>query len=81
MDKQRKRKKTIRVFEAFAGYGCASYGLKRSGIKYKVVGFSEIEPSANRILHQNFPNIKNYGDIISIREDLEKNKKAIPDFD
>ncbi len=81
MDKQRKRKKTIRVFEAFAGYGGASYGLKRSGIKYKVVGFSEIEPSANRILHQNFPNIKNYGDIISIREDLEKNKKAIPDFD
>ena len=81
MNKQSKRKKAIRVFEAFAGYGGASYGLKRSGIKYKVVGFSEIEPSANRILHQNFPNIKNYGDIISIREDLEKNKKTIPDFD
>lgn len=81
MNKQSKRKKTIRVFEAFAGYGGASYGLQRSGIKYKVVGFSEIEPSANRILHHNFPNIKNYGDIISIREDLERNKKAIPDFD
>ena len=75
------KRKTIRVFEAFAGYGGASYGLKRSGIKYKVVGFSEIEPSANRILHENFPKINNYGDIISIGEDLEKNSKAIPDFD
>lgn len=75
------KRKTIRVFEAFAGYGGASYGLKRSGIKYKVVGFSEIEPSANRILHENFPEINNYGDIISIGEDLEKNSKAIPDFD
>lgn len=75
------RRKTIRVFEAFAGYGGASYGLKRSGIKYKVIGFSEIDKSANRILHSNFPNIKNYGDIISIREDLEKDKNAIPDFD
>ena len=53
------KRKTIRVFEAFAGYGGASYGLKRSGIKYKVVGFSEIEPSANRILHENFPEINN----------------------
>lgn len=75
------KKKTLRVFEAFAGYGGASYGLKRSGIKYEVIGFSEIEPSANRMLHYNFPNIRNYGDIISIREDLERDKNAIPDFD
>lgn len=81
MSAKNKRKKAIKVFEAFAGYGGASYGLKRSGIKHKVIGFSEIEPSANRILHHNFPQIKNYGDIISIREDLEKTKKAIPDFD
>ncbi len=81
MKSPHKRKRVIKVFEAFAGYGGASYGLKRSGIKYKVIGCSEIEPSANRILHQNFPDIKNYGDIISIREDLEKNKKTIPDFD
>ncbi len=81
MNKPHKRKKTIKVFEAFAGYGGASYGLKRSGIKYKVVGFSEIERSANRILHHNFPEIHNYGDIVSIREDLEKNPNAIPNFD
>lgn len=81
MHKQHKRTKTLKVFEAFAGYGGASYGLKRSGIKYKVVGFSEIEPSADRILHHNFPDIHNYGNIINIREDLEKNPNAIPDFD
>lgn len=76
-----KKRKTIRVFEAFAGYGGASYGLKRSGIKYKVIGFSEIEPSADRILHHNFPDIHNYGNIINIGEDLERNYNAIPDFD
>lgn len=75
------KRKPIRVFEAFAGYGGASYGLKRSGIKYKVIGFSEIEPSADRILHYNFPDIHNYGNILNIREDLEKDPKAIPDFD
>ncbi|MBR4219456.1 MAG: DNA (cytosine-5-)-methyltransferase [Bacteroidales bacterium] len=75
------KRKTLKVFEAFSGYGGASYGLKRSGIKYKVIGFSEIEPSADRILHHNFPDIHNYGNIINIREDLENNPNAIPDFD
>ena len=77
----RKRNKAIRVFEGFAGYGGASFGLKRSGIKYKVIGFSEVDPSANRILHENFPEIKNYGDILTINEELSKNSKFIPDFD
>ena len=75
------RRKTIRVFEAFAGYGGASYGLKRSGLKYKVIGFSEIDESADLILYHNFPDIENYGDIKIIRAKLEKNDKAIPDFD
>ena len=75
------KRKTIKVFEAFAGYGGASYGLKRSGIKYKVIGFSEIEESANLILYHNFPEIENFGDIKIIRDKLEKNPKAIPDFD
>ena len=38
-------KKTIRVFEGFAGYGGASFGLKRSGLKYKVIGYSEFDKS------------------------------------
>lgn len=67
--------KTIRVFEGFAGYGGASYGLKRSGLKYKVVGMSEFDSFASQLLSQNFPGIKNWGDITKI--DAEK----LPDFD
>jgi len=77
----KKSNKSIRVFEGFAGYGGASFGLKRSGIKYKVVGFSEVDQSANRILHANFPQVHNYGDIITINEELAGNSKYVPDFD
>ncbi len=76
-----KRNKAIRVFEAFAGYGGASFGLKRSGLKYNVIGFSEIEPSAKRILHENFPEVRDYDNIITINEELEKNRNYLPDFD
>ena len=68
-------KKTIKVFEAFAGYGGASFGLKRSGLKYKVVGMSEFDPFASALLAANFPSIKNWGDITKI------NPEKLPDFD
>lgn len=68
-------KKTIKVFEAFAGYGGASFGLKRSGLKYKVVGMSEFDPFASALLAANFPGIKNWGDITKI------NPEKLPDFD
>lgn len=68
-------KETIRVFEGFAGYGGASFGLKRSGLKYKVVGMSEFDKFASDLLAQNFPGIKNWGDITKI----EGNE--LPDFD
>lgn len=77
----RRKKDTIKVFEAFAGYGGASFGLKRSGVKHKVIGFSEIDSSAIQILGTNFPKIKNYGDIKSIADELEKNNDYLPDFD
>lgn len=67
--------KAVRVFEGFAGYGGASFGLKRSGLNYKVVGMSEFDPFASKLLAQNFPDIKNWGDITSI------NAKELPDFD
>lgn len=75
------KRKEIRVFEAFAGYGGASFGLKRCGYPYRVIGMSEIEPSACRILDVNFPNVTKYGNIRTIRERLEKNKRYIPNFD
>lgn len=65
----------IRVFEAFAGYGGASFGLKRSGLNYEVVGLSEFDKFASQLLKKNFPNIHNWGDITTINPD------ELPDFD
>lgn len=69
------KKEIIRVFEGFAGYGGASFGLKRSGLKYKVIGMSEFDKFASDLLAQNFPGIKNWGDITKIEGD------ELPDFD
>lgn len=69
--------KKIRVFEGFAGYGGASFGLKRSGIPYEVVGYSEIDPDAIELYEYNFPDVKNYGDITQITNP----KKQLPKFD
>ena len=71
----RQSRKQIRVFEGFAGYGGASFGLKRSGLKYKVIGYSEIDAPACLLFEKNFPGIKNYGDITKL------DPKSIPDFD
>lgn len=73
--------KTIRVFEAFAGYGGASFGLRRCGYPFEVIGMSEIDPSACRMLDVNFPDIPKLGNIRTIREQLERDRNHIPDFD
>ncbi len=69
------KKNIIRVFEGFAGYGGASFGLIRSGIKHKIVGFSEFDKDATELYEFNFPEIKNWDDITKI------NEKDLPDFD
>lgn len=69
------KKKTLRVFEGFAGYGGASFGLKRSGIKHKIIGYSEFDNDAIELYEYNFPGVKNYGDITKIDEN------KLPDFD
>lgn len=69
------RHAVIRVFEGFAGYGGASFGLKRSGLNYNVIGMSEFNPFASELLAANFPGIKNWGDITKI------NPADLPDFD
>jgi DNA (cytosine-5)-methyltransferase 1 len=68
-------KRIMRVFEAFAGYGGASFGLKKSGLEHEVIGFSEYDKFASEIFELNHPGIKNYGDITQI------NPKDLPDFD
>lgn len=80
-----KKIETIRVFEGFAGYGGASYAMKRINqaskkIQFKVVGYSEICKSAIDLYNANHKQkngkpIKNWGDITKIKE------YELPDFD
>lgn len=67
--------KKIRVFEGFAGYGGASFGLKRSKIPHEVIGYSEVLPKAIELFELNHKNIPNYGDITKIKPE------ELPDFD
>lgn len=64
----------LNVFEGFAGYGGATFGLRRSGIPHRVVGFSEFDKDASELYEYNFPNIHNWGDITQIDE------TQLPDF-
>lgn len=65
----------LRVFEGFAGYGGASFGLRKSGVPFRVVGFSEFDKDAIELYKLNFPRVKNWGDITVIDE------TKLPDFD
>jgi DNA (cytosine-5)-methyltransferase 1 len=65
----------LRVFEAFAGYGGASFALKRAGISYQTIGYSENDKFAAELYEANHPNVTGYGDITQI------DPENIPDFD
>ena len=70
----------IKVFEGFAGYGGATFGLIRAGIDFKVVGYSEFDKFAAALYDANHRGedgqpIKNWGDITKI------NPEELPDFD
>jgi DNA (cytosine-5)-methyltransferase 1 len=65
----------LKVFEAFAGYGGATYGLKKSKIPFEVIGFSEIDKFAIEFYQKNHPGVNNFGDITKI------NINEIPNFD
>lgn len=64
----------IKLFEGFAGYGGASFGLQKVGIEFDCVGYSEIDKGAIKCYEQNHKG-KNYGDISKI------NPEDLPDFD
>ena len=59
----------------FAGYGGASFALKKAGVDFECIGYSEIDRNAIKIFDLNHPGIKNYGDCKNI------NEKELPDFD
>ena len=67
----------IRVFETFTGYGGASWALRKAGVEFEVVGYSEIDKYAIKNFELNFPECagKNFGDITKIDASL------LPDFD
>ena len=65
----------IKLFDAFAGYGGAHFGLKKAKIPFEPVGFSEIDKFAIQTYQKNHPGTKNFGDITAI------NPKDLPDFD
>jgi DNA (cytosine-5)-methyltransferase 1 len=70
-----KKNLNIKLFEAFAGYGGASFGLKKAKIKHETVGFSEFDKFAVDLYEKNHPGVPNFGDITKI------NPEDIPDFD
>lgn len=75
-----KKKTPIRVFEGFAGYGGATFGLQRAGIDYEVVGYSEFDKFASALYDANHKDkkgnpIKNWDDITKIIPE------ELPDFD
>lgn len=79
--------KKLRVFEGFAGYGGASFALrklknKHKNFNYEVVAYSEIDKYASSLFDanhkdENGKNIKNYTDITK----ANPNDKDFPDFD
>jgi len=78
--KKLKQHDTIRVFEGFAGYGGATFGLRRAGINFEVVGYSEFDKFAAELYDANHKDaygnpIKNWGDITKV------NPEELPDFD
>ena len=67
----------IRVFTAFSGYDSQCLALKRLGLPFELVGWSEIDKYAIQAHNALFPqwSERNYGDISKI--DWEQ----VPDFD
>lgn len=65
----------IKIFEMFSGYGGASFALKKAGLEYQCVGYSEIDKDAIKCYNHNFPDVPNYGDCTLI------DAKDLPDFD
>lgn len=67
----------MKLFSLFSGIGGPEKALKRIGIDYELIGYSEIDKYASKsysAVHDE-PEIKNYWDITKI------NEKELPDFD
>lgn len=56
------------MFEAFSGIGTQAMALKRLGVPYEIVGFSEIDKYAIQSYHAIHGDVANYGDITKMTE-------------
>ena len=67
----------LRVFTTFSGYDSQCLALKKAGIPFDLIGWSEIEKRAITAHDLIFPEYRdrNYGDICKI------NWENVPDFD
>lgn len=64
----------MKILELFSGYGTASFALKRLGIPYEIIGYSDIDKYANQCFQMNHGG-KELGDVKLI------NPLELPDFD
>ena len=70
----------MRVLELFSGYGTASFALKRLGIDYELVGYSDIDKYANQCFKQNHcPD--DIDDKLRLGDVTKVDEKTLPDFD
>lgn len=68
----RKIENILRVGSFYTGYGGGEWALKKAGIDFKVIYYSEIKPAAIKIYEHNFGKHNNMGDITNINpNDLE----------
>ena len=68
------------ILELFSGYGTASFALKRLGIPYELVGYSDIDKYANQCFKQNHcpDDVK---DILRLGDVTKINPEELEDFD
>lgn len=71
------KEEPLKVFTAFSGYDSQCLALKRLGLDFDLVGWSEIDTNAIKAHNALFPEYKdrNYGDISKI------DWKEVPDFE
>ena len=65
----------LRVLSLFSGYGGGEFALKRLGVDFVTVGFSDIKKHAIRCYEANHPGVKALGDVTKI------DASSLEDFD
>jgi DNA (cytosine-5)-methyltransferase 1 len=70
----------MKILELFSGYGTASFALKRLGIPYELVGYSDIDKYANQCFKQNHCP-QDVEDKLRLGDITKVGAESLPDFD